>query len=330
MAKLFSKLLNFGIALLIILIALYAYNTVPLLKPELTMFYYQHINKEAGVVKYEKEYYDAFHKAEEVRAQSNALLDKTTADINELNGMSPSQFYNEFSKKQEVLMSDREQYIERMLEIDLITIDLEQEGDYHTFYEKRYASDLVERDAFKEYKLASATLAKGNLFYAFNEKYAGFMDYAVKEGMLKIKKDNIYDLKTQLIKMESFYISEIEPEIKNETFSADMNKWFIEGMNDMRLMEQFHEERINGQDAQASKTLKEAVDSMTERGNLDGATIFLAWSSEKIQPHYAEQKKLHDKSAAQYTEAYAYAKAHKLNAILNVWNNVIPGFEKEI
>jgi len=293
-------------------------------------FYYQTLNPKAGLVYYEKQYKDEMAIAEGYRTQINNIM-------SELQENGQAQKSDEYlltlieGKKTQIdeMLKNREQSLQRLIEIDKLAQNIRLSKDQKTFYEKRKLADDNELKAFSMYKIAQETFTNGSIaFYGFWNLFHKIINTAFSPDSSIRTVENMALLEKEI---NDFYNTKINKIKDSKILSGDIIKQIDRGYKVLTKLFEYQKFSLTKPSPESLKQKEqELVIIIKDQGDnkLSNTDMFMSWIDTFVTSGIYLQDKEHQKSFYLFKDAYEYAKKQKMDAIFTVWKNDYPGYEK--
>jgi len=293
-------------------------------------FYYQTLNPKAGVIYYEKQYKNETEKAEGYRAQVNNIM-------SELQENGQAQKSDEYlltllkRKKTRIdeIFKNREQSLQRLIEIDKLAQNIRLSKSQKAFYEKRKLADENELKAFSMYKIAQERFTNGSVaFYGFWNLFHKTINTAFSTDSSVRTVENMALLEKEV---NDFYNAKINKMKDGKTLSDDIIKQIEHGYEVLTKVFEYQKFSLTKPAQEELRQKEEELLVLIREGNNSqesNTDMFMTWIDIFVKPGIYLQDKEHQKSFYLFKDAYEYVKKQKMDAIFTVWKNDYPGYEK--
>ncbi len=318
------------LAVIFLLISIFIFYPPVSIKNDTVKFYYQTLNPKAGMVYYEKQYKKETEIAEGYRGQVNTIM-------TELQENGQAQKSDDYlltllkGKKSQIdkIFNNREQSLQRLIEIDKSAQSIRLSKNQKAFYEKRKLADENELKAFSMYKLAQIRFTEGSIaFYGFWNLFHTAINTAFSPDQSLRTTSSMAALEKQV---GDFYGKEIKGVKNNKILSDDLIKQIDHGYEVLTKLFEYQKftltkpspESLKEKEQELLVTIQDQGDN--KQSNTD---MFMDWIDIFVKPGIYLQDKEHQKSFYLFKDAYEYAKKQKMDPIFTVWSNDFPGYEK--
>lgn len=293
-------------------------------------FYYQTLNPISGMVYYEKQYKDETATAEGYRTQVNNIM-------SELQENGQAQKSDEYlltllegnKTRIDEIFKNREQSLQRLIEIDKLAQSIRLSKEQKAFYEKRKLADDNELKAFSTYKIAQERFTNGSAaFYGFWNLFHKTINTAFSTDSSVRTVENMALLEKEI---NDFYSTKINKIKDGKTLSDDIIKQIDHGYEVLTNIFEYQKFSLTKPSQEELRQKEEELLVLIKEGNNNqesNTDMFMRWIDIFVKPGIYLQDKEHQKSFYLFKDAYEYAKKQKMDAIFTVWKNDYPGYEK--
>jgi len=317
-------------AICLLFISIFIFYPPKAIKNDSISLYFQTLNPKAGLIHYEKQYKEETKLAESYRTQVNSIM-------TELQQNGQAQKSDDYllallkGKKTQIdeIFKNREQSLQRLIEIDKLAQNIRLSKGEIAFFEKRKLADENELKAFSMYKIAQERFTNGSFaFYGFWNIFHKTINTAFSTDSSIRTVENMALLEKEI---NDFYNTKINKIKDGKTLSDDIIKQIDHGYEVLTKVLEYQKFSLTKPSQADLRQKEEELLILIKEGNNNQESntyMFMTWIDVFVKPGIYLQDKEHQKSFYLFKDAYEYAKKQKMDAIFTVWKNDYPGYEK--